>query len=65
MKCYLGGQINRKDLRLLCGTYRGEERWMQGFEGKNESKRPLGRPRSGWMDNIKVDLEELGFSTWT
>jgi len=45
--------------------YTGEERWMQEFEGKHESKRPLGRPRSGWVNNIKVDLEELRFSSWT
>ena len=27
---------------------------------KPEGKRPLGRPRRGWNDNIKVDLEEVG-----
>jgi hypothetical protein len=25
-----------------------------------EGKRPLGRPRRGWEDNIKMDLEEVG-----
>jgi hypothetical protein len=25
--------------------------------GKPEGKRPLGRPRSNWVDNIKTDLE--------
>ena len=28
--------------------------------GKPEEKRPLGRPRSRWEDNIKMDLEEVG-----
>ena len=28
--------------------------------GKPEGKRPLGRPRCRWEDNIKLDLEELG-----
>ena len=28
--------------------------------GKPEGKRPLGRPRRRWDDNIKMDLEELG-----
>ena len=28
--------------------------------GKPEGKRPLGRPRRRWEDNIKVDLEEVG-----
>jgi hypothetical protein len=30
--------------------------------GKPEGKRPLGRPRRRWMDNIKMDLSEIGFS---
>ena len=28
--------------------------------GKREGKRPLGRPRRRWEDNIKMDLEEVG-----
>jgi hypothetical protein len=28
--------------------------------GKTEEKRPLGRPRRRWMDNIKMDLRETG-----
>ena len=28
--------------------------------GKSEGKRPLGRPRRRWMDNIKMDLQEVG-----
>ena len=27
--------------------------------GKPEGKRPLGRPRSRWEDNIKMDLQEV------
>jgi hypothetical protein len=30
--------------------------------GKPEGKRPLGRPRCRWMDNIKMDLLEIGLS---
>ena len=30
--------------------------------GKPEGKRPLGRPRRRWEDNIKIDLEEVGRS---
>jgi hypothetical protein len=30
--------------------------------GKPEPKRPLGRPRRRWMDNIKMDLLEKGLS---
>jgi hypothetical protein len=28
--------------------------------GKSEGKKPLGRQRSRWMDNIKMDLREIG-----
>ena len=28
--------------------------------GKPEGKRPLGRPRRRWEDNIKMDLREVG-----
>jgi hypothetical protein len=29
--------------------------------GKTEGKKPLGRPRRRWEDNIKADLQEMGF----
>jgi hypothetical protein len=29
--------------------------------GKPEGKRPLGRPRRRWMDNIKMDLKKIGW----
>jgi hypothetical protein len=28
--------------------------------GKHEGKRPLGRPRRRWEENIKMDLQEVG-----
>jgi hypothetical protein len=28
--------------------------------GKPEGKKPLGRPRCRWKDNIKIDLQEVG-----
>jgi len=28
---------------------------------KPEGRRPLGRPRHRWEDNIKIDLQEVGF----
>jgi hypothetical protein len=28
---------------------------------KPEGKRPLGRPRCRWVDNIKMDLREIGW----
>jgi hypothetical protein len=29
--------------------------------GKPEGKRPLGRPRHRWVDNIKIDVRETGW----
>jgi hypothetical protein len=29
--------------------------------GKPERRSPLGTPRRGWEDNIKMDLKEIGF----
>jgi hypothetical protein len=33
--------------------------------GKPEGKRPVGRPRCRWVDNIKMDLREIGGVVWT
>ena len=39
----------------------GEEREVyRVLVGKPEGKRPLGRPRHRWADNIKMDLQEVG-----
>jgi hypothetical protein len=41
-----------------CSAYGGEERSNTGFlVGKPEGKRPLGRARCRWEDNIMVDLK--------
>ena len=38
----------------------GEEWWVYRFlVGKSEVKRPLGRPRRRWVDNIRTDLQEV------
>ena len=39
------------------GEHRGVHRVLVG---KPEGKRPLGRPRHRWEDNIKMDLQEVG-----
>ena len=41
-----------------CGTYGGGVHMV--LVGKPEGKRPLGRPRRRWEDNIKMDLQEVG-----
>ena len=32
-----------------------------GLVSRPEGKRPLGRPRRRWKDNIKMDLQEVGW----
>jgi hypothetical protein len=44
----------------------GEKRnSCRALVGKPEGKRPLGRPRSRWVDNIKMDLRVIGWAVWT
>ena len=39
----------------------GEERGVyRVLVGKPERKRPLGRPRRRWVDNIRMDLQKVG-----
>ena len=45
----------------------GEDRGVHRvLVGKPEGKRPLGRPRRRWEDNIKMDLQEVerGLGDW-
>jgi hypothetical protein len=49
-------------------TRMGEKRHMYRLlVGKPEGERPLGRPRCRWIDTIKMDLLEIGWSVvdWT
>jgi hypothetical protein len=39
----------------------GEERGVyRVLVGKPEGRRALGRPRRRWVDNIRIDLQEVG-----
>ena len=44
--------------------HRRQYGWGEGvyrvFVGKPEGRRPLGRPRRRWVDNIRMDLQEVG-----
>jgi hypothetical protein len=44
------------------GERRGVHRVLVG---KPEGKRPLGRSRRRWVDNIKIDLQEVGLGVGT
>jgi len=48
-----------------CSTY-GERRDVyRVLVGKPEVKKPIGRIRRRWEDNIKTYLQELGCGEWT
>ena len=52
----MGGHVARM------GERRGVHRVLVG---KHEGKRPFGRPRRRWEDNIKVDPQEVECGVWT
>jgi len=41
-------------------AHMGEERGCIGSWWGKEGRRPLGRPRRRWVDNIRTDLQEVG-----
>ena len=43
-----------------CGLYGGGGGAYRVLVGKPEGKRPLGRPRRRWVDNIRMDLQNVG-----
>ena len=59
-KCSL--LIKSRRMRWVVHVARmGEERGVyRVLVGKSEGKRPLGRPRRRWVDNIRMDLQEVG-----
>jgi len=47
-------------MNMACGASGGGEGVYRVLVRKPEGKRPLGRPRRRWVDNIRMDLEEVG-----
>ena len=44
-----------------CSTYGGSRGAHRVLMGRPEGKRPLGRPRIRWEDNIKMDFQKVGW----
>jgi hypothetical protein len=57
-KYHSGDEVKKTEMGRTCGTYGGDQRCIQGFSGE---RRPLGRPRRRWKDNIKMDIREVGW----
>jgi hypothetical protein len=44
-----------------CSTYGGKRGAYRILVGRPEGRRPLGRPKRKWQDNIKMGLQEVGW----
>jgi hypothetical protein len=44
-----------------CSTNGEKRKACRILVGRPEGMRPLGRPRHRWVDNIKLDLREIGW----
>jgi hypothetical protein len=52
--------MKEDDVGRTCSTHEGGENVYRILVGTPEGKRPPGRPRRRWKDNIKMDLREIG-----
>jgi len=57
MRVIKSRRMRRAEHVALMGEERGVYRVVLG---KPEGRRPLGRPRHRWVDNIRMDLQEVG-----
>jgi len=54
-------KIEKYEMGWACSAY-GERRGVYGvLVGNPDGKRPFGRRRHRWEDNIKIDLQEVGW----
>jgi hypothetical protein len=60
-KYYSGYKIEKNEVGGACRTFGREENCDRFLVGKPEEKRQLGRTRRKWEDNIKMDLQEVGW----
>jgi len=60
-KYYSGRQIKKNEMGGTCLTYDRKKRCIQNFGGEIEEKRPPGRHRRRLDNNIRMDLQEVGW----
>jgi hypothetical protein len=53
--------MKEDNMGRACSTNVTKRNSYRILVGKPEGKRPLGRPRRRWMDNIKMDIREIGW----
>ena len=57
---YAGDKMEKNEMGWACGAYGWGGGVYRVLVGKPEGRRPLGRPRRRWVDNIRTDLQEVG-----
>jgi hypothetical protein len=53
-------QVKKDEMGRACSTNGEKRNAYRVLVGKPEGKRPLGGPRRRWVNNIKIDLREIG-----
>jgi hypothetical protein len=53
--------VKEGEIHRACSTNGGKRDAYRILVGKPEGKRPMGRPRCRLVDNIKMDLSEIGW----
>jgi hypothetical protein len=59
-KYNLNDEVKEDEMGRACSTNGAKRKAYRISVGKPEGKRPLGRPKRRWVDNIKMDLREIG-----
>jgi hypothetical protein len=54
-----GDQMKKTEINRPCSTYGERPGAYRVLVGKAKGRRPLGRPRRRWEDNIKIEFTEL------
>jgi hypothetical protein len=52
--------IKKNETGWVCSRYEERRGAYRVVVGKHDRKRPLGRPRRWWENNIKIDLQKMG-----
>jgi hypothetical protein len=53
--------VKKDEMGGACSTSGEKRNAYRILVGKPEGKRPLGKPRRRWVDNIKIDLRGIGW----
>jgi hypothetical protein len=59
--CYIKNQVAEDEMGEPCSTNGEKRNAYRVLVGKPERKRPLVRPKRRWVDNIRMDLGEVGW----